>query len=137
MRRPTLSIIVGVLLSLPISPVYSSDETHKTEALKPLQYYELIPSVVANVQKGAKYMRADIQLMTREDGGVEAIEFHAAALRHELFLLISDQDGAQLKNSRGKEKFRKDALKSLQKVMQHLTGKEVVEELYFTSYFVQ
>lgn len=82
-------------------------------------------------------MRADIQLMTREDGGVEAIEFHAAALRHELFLLISDQDGAQLKNSRGKEKFRKDALKSLQKVMQHLTGKEVVEELYFTSYFVQ
>ena len=99
--------------------------------------FSVLPSIVANIQKGAKYLRADIQLMTQEEDGVKEIERHAAALRHELFLLISDQEGSTLKDSKGKEEFRKSALKALQKVMLDISGKELVEELFFSSFFVQ
>lgn len=137
MPRPTSPILSGILLLLLISEVLGAGDSKNAEEQKPLQYYELTPSVVANVQNGAKYLRADIQLMTREDGGIDEIKLHAPALRHELFLLISDQNGTELKSLKGKEKFRKDALKSMRKIMQELAGKEMVEELFFTSYFVQ
>ena len=120
-------------------PAFSAgeDPEEESEQKKPLQYYELKPSIVANMQNGAKYLRADIQLMTRDEESLEQIEHHAAALRHELFMLISEQEGSQLKDPKGKESFRKSALKALQKVMQTLTGQEMVEDLFFSSFFVQ
>lgn len=118
-------------------PALSADATEETEEKKPLLYFELKPSIVANMQKGAKYLRADIQLMTREEESLEQIKHHAPALRHELFMLISDQEGSQLKDPKGKKSFRESALKALQKTMLALTGKEMVEDLFFSSFFVQ
>lgn len=128
------SLLVGVLLLMTApAPVSAADEGER----KVLHYYELKPSVVANVKNGAQYMRADIQLMTRDAQHLQEIEHHAPALRHELFLLISDQEGSALKGLQGKETFRQDALKALQQVMLQLAGNEMVEDLYFTSFFVQ
>ncbi|MCP4288490.1 MAG: flagellar basal body protein FliL, partial [Gammaproteobacteria bacterium] len=59
------------------------------------------------------------------------------ALRHELFLLISEQEGSKLKEPKGKESFRKIALEALRKVMLDQTGNEAIDDLYFTSFFVQ
>ncbi|MCB1753045.1 MAG: flagellar basal body-associated FliL family protein [Gammaproteobacteria bacterium] len=134
MRMSSLPLLLGVLFIVPALPVLGAEGTG---AIKPLQYIELKPSIVANMQNGAKYLRTDIQLMTRDDESVEAIKHHAPALRHELFLLISDQEGSKLKDPKGKENFRRNALKSLKKVMLEITGKEHVEELYFSSFFVQ
>ncbi len=134
MTASRTSLLVGALLLLFALPVICADEA---EEKKPLQYFELKPSVVANMQKGAKYIRTDIQLMTRADESLEEITLHAPALRHELFLLISEQEGSKLKEPKGKEAFRKIALKSLQKVMMDLTGKGAIDDLYFTSFFVQ
>lgn len=137
MRSSTLSLLVGAALLMLALPALSAESEGETEEKKPLLYYELEPSIVANVRKGAKYLRADIQLMTREEESLEQITHHAPALRHELFMLISDQEGSQLKDPKGKESFRKRALKALQKVMQTLTGKDGVEDLFFSSFFVQ
>jgi len=123
--------------ALPAISAGDTEEAENTEEKKPIHYHELQPSIVANVQKGAKYLRADIQLMTREDGDLVELKRHAPALRHELILLISDQEGSQLKDPKGKESFRKSALRALQKVMLDITGKERVEELFFSSFFVQ
>ncbi|MCB1866998.1 MAG: flagellar basal body-associated FliL family protein [Gammaproteobacteria bacterium] len=137
MRISNVSLLAGVFLFMSALPTLCSAKTEDSAEKKPFQYYELKPSIVANIQKGAKYLRADIQLMTQEEDGVKEIERHAAALRHELFLLISDQEGSTLKDSKGKEEFRKSALKALQKVMLDISGKELVEELFFSSFFVQ
>ncbi|MCB1904748.1 MAG: flagellar basal body-associated FliL family protein [Gammaproteobacteria bacterium] len=137
MRSSILSLPVGAALLLLALPALSAESEEETAEKKPHLYYELTPSIVANIQKGAKYLRADIQLMTREEDSLAQIEHHAPALRHELFMLISDQEGSQLKGPKGKESFRKSALKALQKVMQALTGKEMVEDLFFSSFFVQ
>lgn len=100
-------------------------------------YYELSPSLVTNVQGRVKYIRCDIQLMTRDEATVEDFKLHAPAIRHELLLLFSDQQGEELKEPTGKEKLRNTALAAVQGVMLKLTGVEEVEELFFTSFFVQ
>lgn len=137
MRTSSLSLLVIVLLLMPALPALSAEESEATEGKKSFLYHELKPSIVANMQKGAKYLRTDIQLMTREEESLGEIERHAPALRHELFLLLSDQEGSQLKAPKGKERFRGNALKALQNVMLKITGQEMIEELYFRSFFVQ
>ncbi|TVT56304.1 MAG: flagellar basal body protein FliL, partial [Sedimenticola thiotaurini] len=54
-----------------------------------------------------------------------------------LLLLFSDQQGQDIKDTKGKEKLRKDALKALQGVMKQIVDDESIEDLYFTSYFVE
>ncbi len=68
---------------------------------------------------------------------IPEIEIHEPALRHDLLLLFSDQEGKLLKDPKGKEKLRKLALEAIRKVMKELTGKEAVDDLFFTSYFAQ
>lgn len=131
------ALILIAMLVIPVHlPAASEDSGEQTER-KPMQYFELKPSLVANLQNGAKYIRCDIQLMTEDEEHLELIRLHAPALRHELYLLMSDQDGAKLKDPKGKEQFRKGSLKALNGVMKNLAGQEVVNDLFFTSFFVR
>ena len=121
-------------------PFYNlvAGEDSSEEADKPtLAYHELKPSLVTNLPKGAKYLRCDIQLLTTAATLIENIALHAPALRHELLMLLSEQDGKSLKSAKGKEKLRKTALAAIRKVMQEQTGKETVDQLFFTAFFVQ
>ncbi len=125
--------LLVLLLTSPMGLLAGEDEAEK----KQIEYFKLSPSLIVNVQGKAKYIRCDVQLMTRDSDALEAIKLHAPALRHELLLLLGDQQGAELKDPKGKEKLRKAALKAVQKVMEKMTGDEAVEDLFFTSYFVQ
>lgn len=135
MRPSTLMfLILNLFLSANLSA--AEGEGEKKEK-KQLLYHELPPSLVSNLHTGAKYIRCDIQLMTHDEGYLEEINLHAPALRHELLMLVSDQQGTELKTPKGKEKFRKAALKAVRGVIKELTGKEMIDDLFFTSYFVQ
>lgn len=100
-------------------------------------YFELKPSLIANLNTGAKYVRADVQLMTLDAELAANMELHAPALRHELLMLISEQDGARLNTAEGKEDLRQKAMDVSRKTLRELTGKGTVDELFFTAFFVQ
>lgn len=104
----------------------------------PGAYYELKPSIVSNLSGGPKFIRTDIQLLTREDN-LEDVRLHAPALRHELLMLLSDLDGQALLTPNGKEAFRQSALAALQQSLKTRTGKNsiMLEDLYFTSFYVK
>ena len=100
-------------------------------------YHELSPSLVVNLPKGARYIRCDVQLMTLDAALVGEIELHAPAIRDALLMLLSEQDGAALKNAAGKEQLRQDAIDTIRTLMKELVGKPVVDDLFFTAFFVQ
>ncbi|MCU7854927.1 MAG: flagellar basal body-associated FliL family protein, partial [Candidatus Thiodiazotropha sp. (ex Lucinoma borealis)] len=52
-------------------------------------------------------------------------------------LLLSEQDGKNIKTPDGKEALRKKALSVISKLMQELSGKEGIKALFFTTFFVQ
>jgi len=133
MRLLSLLFLSAALLVSGSSPAAEEQEVEKALPL----YYKLSPSLIANVHGRANYVRANIQLMTRDEAHLDKITHHTPALRNELLLLLGDQDGQKLKGPKGKEKLRKAALKGVRKTMKSITGDPMVEDLYFTSYFVQ
>ena len=130
------NLIVGlVLASLVLLPVLAvaADDGEKPQ----ITYFALKPSIVSNLTGGPKYIRCDIQLMTEQPDEVYQLETHAPALRHAILMLIAGQNGRALTSREGKEKLRADALESVQATMKEMTGKEIVNDLYFTAYYVK
>jgi flagellar FliL protein len=114
-----------------------AEEEENKEQPPPILYHQLKPSLVANLASGGRYVRCDIQLMTHDEVFLEDLKLHDAAIRHTLLLLLSDQDGSTIKKPDGKEALRKEALSQLNRLMKEQTGKEAVESLFFTTFFVQ
>lgn len=129
--------LICLLFSLFLSPAGFSADKDETEEKKPVTYHSLSPSLVTNVQGEAKYIRCDVQLMTKNADNLPEIELHAPAIRHDLLLLFSEQQGDKLKQPRGKERLRKAALKVIRARMEDLSGDARIDDLYFTSYFVR
>ncbi|MCW8908681.1 MAG: flagellar basal body-associated FliL family protein [Sedimenticola sp.] len=128
----------GILLLLLFLPFigFAQEGDGEGEA-RQAAYYELSPSIVVNVKGRARYMRCDVQLMTRDQSHLQDIVLHAPALRHELLLLFSDQQGDVIKSSKGKEQLRRKALKALQGIMTQFVEAESIDDLFFTTYFVE
>lgn len=100
-------------------------------------YYALKPSFVSNLTGGPKYIRCDIQLMTEQASEIPKIALHSPALRHRILMLIGGQDGKQLQTRDGKETLRQAALESIRAELAELTGDGIVNDLYFTAYYVK
>jgi flagellar FliL protein len=130
--RSVLSTLL-LLSCLSTAPCILGDE----EATGTLSYYQIKPSLVANLVSGGKYIRTDIQLMTKDESYMEQFELHDPAIRHTLLLLLSDQDGKQIGTPDGKEALRQAAMTQLNDLLQELTGQTSLEGLFFTTFFVQ
>ena len=122
------------LLLAAVTVAWAGDDevAHKETA-----YYELKPSLVSNVTGAAKYIRCDVQLMTDNPDLIPHLALHSPALRHELLMMFAGEDGGVLMTPDGKEGLREKALDALRAVLKEKTGNATIEELYFTSYYVQ
>jgi flagellar FliL protein len=120
-------------------PLFAEDEDEEVEAetAPVISYYQIKPSLVANLASGGKYIRCDVQLMTNDEAFLDELKLHGPALRHSLLLLLSDQDGKHIKTASGKEELRTKALSEIGKLMQDLSGKNELKALFFTTFFVQ
>ena len=128
-----LTILATVILLLSYSAAFAADE----DGTPSINYYEIKPSLVANLASGGKYIRTDIQIMTKDETFKESLVLHGPAIRHTLLLLLSEQDGKTIKTPEGKEVLRKEALSAVSQLMKDLSGKDNMQELFFTTFFVQ
>lgn len=133
------SLILAMLLATPQLLWAEEEEKAEEETAESaaIHYYQMKPSLVANLISGGRYVRCDIQLMTRDEDFVEDLRLHDAAIRHTLLLLLSDQDGNNIKKAQGKEALRKQALSEINRLLKEQTGKDSVESIFFTTFFVQ
>lgn len=119
--------------SLVVTSTTAASEDDKID----IAYYPLKPSFVSNLRGGPKYIRCDIQLMTEQASEVPKIELHTPALRHSILMLLAGQDGKQLKTREGKEELRQAALQSVRARLEEMSGDAIVDDLYFTAYYVK
>ncbi|MCU7931153.1 MAG: flagellar basal body-associated FliL family protein [Candidatus Thiodiazotropha sp. (ex Codakia rugifera)] len=137
MRLAQILIAMLIFLALPLMAEDEKDEKTEEEAPPTINYYQVKPSLVANLATGGKYIRCDIQLMTNDELFLEDLTLHGPAIRHTLLLLLTEQDGRKIKTPDGKEALRKEALSVISKLMQDLSGKEGIKALFFTTFLVQ
>jgi len=115
----------------------SAGAVAEDEAPMDIGYYALKPSLVSNLTGGPKYIRCDVQLMTRRASELPRLQLHTPAVRHTLLMLLAGQNGENLKTQGGKEALRGAALKAVQDQLEALTGDAIVDDLYFTAYYVK
>ncbi|MCU7916273.1 MAG: flagellar basal body-associated FliL family protein [Candidatus Thiodiazotropha sp. (ex Gloverina cf. vestifex)] len=122
-----------------VQSLSAADEEKEEEPQEPatISYYQIKPSLVADLASGGKYIRCDIQLMTKDEAFLEDLKLHGPAIRHTLLLLLSEQDGKTIKTPEGKEALRKKALSQVNKLMKEQAGKAGLDALFFTTFFVQ
>ncbi|MES9993957.1 MAG: flagellar basal body-associated FliL family protein [Candidatus Thiodiazotropha sp.] len=133
----SFKLLLGLLVIFAM-PLLAEDEKEEAEAAPPtISYYQVKPSLVANLASGGKYIRCDVQLMTNDDLFLEELNIHGPAIRHVLLLLLSEQDGMDIKSPNGKEALRKKALSTIAELMQELSGKNELKALFFTTFLVQ
>ena len=125
-------ILLACLLGLGHTALAGDDEGESSIA-----YFSLTPSLVSNLTGGPKYIRADVQIMTRKADRLPELELHAPAIRDALLMLLIGADGKQLLTRDGKEALRTQALEAVRKVLEEKTGDPLAEQLYFTSYYVK
>ena len=126
-----------LMIFLMATPLPVSAEEEEPSQPPPVHYFQLKPSLVANLNSGGRYVRCDIQLITHDAAYLEVLALHAPAIRHTLLLLLADQDGNRIKTPGGKESLRKKALSQINRLLKEQSGKEAVESLFFTTFFVQ
>jgi flagellar FliL protein len=125
-----LLIVIGIVL---VSTGAVADE----EPPGDVAYFALKPSLVSNLTGGPKYIRCDVQLMTRQASALPQLALHIPAVRHTLLMLLAGQDGKALKTAAGKEALRGAALQAVQEQLEALTGEAIVDDLFFTAYYVK
>lgn len=137
MRSFKLLLALLILVAMPLLAEDEKEKEEAEEAPPAISYYQVKPSLIANLASGGKYIRCDVQLMTSDDLFLEELNTHGPAIRHALLLLLSEQDGRDIKTSTGKEGLRKKALSTIGDLMQELSGKNELKALFFTTFLVQ
>jgi len=114
-------------------------DENEEEKEKPAIYQKLDPTFVVNFQaeEALRFLQVSVELMTRDEKIIAAVEQHMPIIRNNLIILFSSQDFTTISTRVGKERIRAQTLSEIQKVMKEKTGRPGVEEVYFTSFVMQ
>jgi len=102
-------------------------------------YFSLDPPFIVNFngKSRARFLQVSIEGLTRDASIKEEITKHFPQVRNNLVMLLSGKTFDELNTPEGKADLRKQVLKEVQKVLEAETGKEGVEDIYFTSFVMQ
>lgn len=105
----------------------------------PSPFIPLNPPIIVNIMDGdrVRHMQVIIEIKLVDMNDAPKIDLHKGPIRHELILLLSSQDAGTISSAIGKEELRKEALVAINKVIEKLEGKPLVEQIYFTNFIIQ
>lgn len=117
----------------------TESETGEEAVSKSAHYFSLDPAFIVNFtgKSRARFLQVSIEGMTRDEKVKEEITKHFPQVRNNIVLLLSGKTSEQLGTPQGKDKLRKEVLKEIQDILVNETGKEGVEDVYFTSFVMQ
>jgi flagellar protein FliL len=119
--------------------VAEGEEGEESDVLAEAHYFSLDPPFIVNFagKSRARFLQVSIEGMTRDASVKESITKHFPQVRNNLVLLLSSKTYEELNSQEGKAALRKQVLKEVQKVLEAETGKEGIEDVYFTSFVMQ
>lgn len=115
------------------------EEDEDTGERQTAYYFSLNPPFVVNFAGGgqARFLQVNVDGVTRNSALKEDITLHIPAIRHSIVLLLSGKTYKELITTEGKEKLRMEVLVELKKILRRETGKDDIEDVFFTSFVMQ
>ena len=117
----------------------TAEEGDAVEVASEAYYFSLDPPFIVNFtgKSRARFLQVSIEGLTRDATVKEDITKHLPQVRNNLVLLLSSKTYEELNTMEGKASLRKQVLKEITKILEAETGKEGVEDVFFTSFVMQ
>ena len=123
------------LLSLLFLPAFVLAE--EEEAVQPsIEYLEMAPKFTVNLAGHRKYLMINVQLMIEGRPNLEKIRKHMPALRHELIMLYSGRDEAELATTEQREALRQETIEVIRTTLDKYENSDGFRDVFFTEFLV-
>ena len=103
---------------------------------KDTQYMLLDPAFVVNLEgqdSDIRYLQISASVQVGSESDLEVVKKHMPVIRHKLNLLYSSLDFNDIRSSEGKSKLSEESLKVVQQALNKMTGRQVVQAVFFNS----
>jgi flagellar FliL protein len=141
-----IAIAVGVTIFLMSGDDSGNDQAEGAEAAEvveevilPAQYIKLKPRFIVNFNVGTRqrFLQTSIEIMTRSQGVVDAVELHNPMLRNEIVRILSEQEFKTLRTPEGRTELKSALQERLVEVLKAETEVEGIEAVLFTDFVMQ
>ena len=104
----------------------------------PALYLDISPPMLATLSVDGKqrYMQVSLNIMSREQAALDAVEYHMPSIRSKLNTVYGSVDFKMAQTVEGKEALRDQTLKLVNEVLE-AEGEPLVEAVYFTNFVMQ
>lgn len=115
------------------------EEESVEEGVNEEVYYEMKQPLVVNFPKGsaASLIQVSVSLLVKGQETIEALTKHEPMIRNNLLMAISAKGSKNLMTVDGKEELRAEMLSEVGKVMEKMTKKNNVTNVFFTTFVMQ
>ncbi len=115
------------------------DDDEAEQASKDIIYYDLDQPLRVNFPKGssASLIEVRIAFLIKSDDAEEALEKHEPMIVNNLLMAISAAGADNLKTTEGKNQLRALMREETGKVLEKMTGKNSIKEVFFTTFVMQ
>ncbi|MGD7034499.1 flagellar basal body-associated FliL family protein [Methylotuvimicrobium buryatense] len=102
-------------------------------------YYDFSKPLIVNFPAGSRMrlMQVSISLLVDNQEAIEDLKKHDPMIRNNILMLISAQSSDELNSREGKETLRQAVRAEVSAVLEKMTGKHPVKEVFFTSFVMQ
>ncbi len=144
-----LLIAIGIGLTVFLLTGDETDTTEGTDAADaadtvaevsaPAQYIKLKPRFIVNFNLGSRqrFLQASIEIMTRSQAVVDAVELHNPMIRNEIVRILSDQNFKVLRTPEGRLALKTQLQEQLITLLKSEADVEGIEAVLFTDFVMQ
>jgi flagellar FliL protein len=115
------------------------EEDVEGEAATDEVYFGMDKPLIVNFPKGSasRLIQVSVSLLVKGDETVEILKKHQPMIRNNLLMAISAKGAKNLMTREGKEELRSEMLKEVGKVLEQMSGKNNLSNLFFTTFVMQ
>ena len=134
-----IRLCLAFILILSSAQIRAAEDENAAEKGK-YAYLSLGDAMILNLstkRSRLTFLQLKVDVLVNNSAALARIKIHIPAIRHQLILLLSEQDETDMKSPIQREELRKVATTRVQEVMTGLTGSNDITELLFSSFLVQ
>jgi len=115
---------------------HASSSGGKTSASK---YFSISPAIVVNVtdEERVRHLQVSVQLRLDDPADSGLLEDNMPVIQHTLVMSLSGREAKNIRSTQGKQNLRTEVTALLKKVLEEITGKPIVNAVYFTAFVIQ
>lgn len=105
----------------------------------PAQYIKLKPRFIVNFNVGTRqrFLQTSVEIMTRTQSVVDAVELHNPMLRNEIVRILSEQEFKALRTPEGRTELKTKLHDQLATLIKNEADVEGIEAVLFTDFVMQ